>query len=361
MIPKAISNNLKRDTIFISHRAVDAAVADMIKDFLVNTGIHNEKIFCSSLPGNDVAERISSEVKANLQKSALNILILSRDYYESAYCLNEAGIAWYLDEVTVVPIGMPEIDYKNMYGFLNSEYKLRSLADDGDVAYLYDEAKKSIGGAEATHSTITRETKKLQEKYYSYLENRQEIRSEQSGQSSETLNRIAELETENQELKARLETLEEADTYYDDDIFEDGYHEVRDGDGQLLKEGQFVRGELIDGIEYNVIIRVSRGEEENETVPYKELKKEDWSYAEYGQYRGFFTLMIGSNEIIEEGLEYFYVVDKKLEVIGRQVKPTFTNFRTLEDFLQQEEPDELEYIKTGIRKYSQTDYADIEV
>lgn len=32
-----------RNTIFISHRTVDAAVADMIKDFLVNTGIPNDK------------------------------------------------------------------------------------------------------------------------------------------------------------------------------------------------------------------------------------------------------------------------------------------------------------------------------
>ena len=60
-------------------------------------------------------------------------------------------------------------------------------------------------------------------------------------------------------------------------------------------------------------------------------------------------------------MEYFYVVDKKLQLVGKRVMPTFTNFRTLEDFLQQKEPDELEYIKTGERKYSQTDYADIEL
>lgn len=52
-----------RDEILISHRSTDAPVADMIKDFLVNTGIPNEKIFCSSLPGNDVGEKISPEVK----------------------------------------------------------------------------------------------------------------------------------------------------------------------------------------------------------------------------------------------------------------------------------------------------------
>ena len=143
---QAMSEGMERDSIFISHRTVDAAVADMIKDFLVSTGIPNEKIFCSSLPGNDVAERIPSEVKTNLHQSALNILILSCDYYDSAYCLNEARIAWYLDEVTAIPIGMPEINHENMHGFLNAEYKLRRLSEDGDIAYLYDQAKKTIGG-----------------------------------------------------------------------------------------------------------------------------------------------------------------------------------------------------------------------
>lgn len=354
---QAMSEGMERDSIFISHRTVDAAVADMIKDFLVSTGIPNEKIFCSSLPGNDVAERIPSEVKTNLHQSALNILILSCDYYDSAYCLNEAGIAWYLDEVTAIPIGMPEINHENMHGFLNAEYKLRRLSEDGDIAYLYDQAKKTIGGKEVSHSVVTQETKKLRDKYKNYLDERKNAKSEQT---SELLKRITELETENRELKVRLAATEDTDIY-EDDIYEDGYHEVKNGDGQILKKGQFLNGNLVDGIEYNIIIKVSRGEEHEEPVPYIELKKEDWHCIECGQYESLFILMPGSRNMIEEGLEYFYVVDKKLQLVGKHVKPTFTNFRTLEDFLQQKEPDELEYIKTGERKYSQTDYADIEL
>lgn len=72
-------------------------------------------------------------------------------------------------------------------------------------------------------------------------------------------------------------------------------------------------------------------------------------------------LMFQRKCILEEGLQFFYVVDKKGQMVGKQLKPTFTNFRTLENFLEIEEPDELEYIRTGIRKYSQTDYADIDV
>ena len=161
-----------RNQIFISHRSVDAPIADMIKDFLVNTGIPNDKVFCSSLPGNDVNEKISPEVKQQLQKSIINILILSKDYYQSAYCLNEAGVAWYLDEAVAVPIGLPEINHTNMIGFLNNDYKLRKLDNDADISYLYDTAQEKLQVKSVKHSVIARETTKLKNRYTQYIESR---------------------------------------------------------------------------------------------------------------------------------------------------------------------------------------------
>lgn len=163
---------MERTEIFISHRTVDAEVADMIKDFLTATGIPNTKVFCSSLPGNDVNEKISPEVKNHLKNATINILILSKDYYESAYCLNEAGVAWYLDEALAIPIGLPEINHNCMVGFLNSDYKLRRLDNDGDIAYLYDMAMERLNAAVVTHSVITRETQKLKERYQTHIAGR---------------------------------------------------------------------------------------------------------------------------------------------------------------------------------------------
>lgn len=104
-------------TIFISHRTTDRAISDILLDFFIATGIPREKVFCSSLPGNDVRERISVEVKEALQNSCLNIAILSDDYYKSAYCLNEAGILWY-ENVPVIPVALPEINHENIYSIL---------------------------------------------------------------------------------------------------------------------------------------------------------------------------------------------------------------------------------------------------
>lgn len=157
--------------IFISHRSTDKRVADMLVDFLIGTGIPRNNVFCSSLPGNDINEKISDEVKNALKNSAVNIAILSSDYYESAFCLNEAGVLWYSD-VPVIPIAMPEITPNNMFGFLNSNYKLRRLDSDTDVSYIYDTICEALAETQSKASVVTAESNKLQEKYNNYLTER---------------------------------------------------------------------------------------------------------------------------------------------------------------------------------------------
>lgn len=133
-------------TIFISHSSRDKEVADMLVDFLSGTGISKESIFCSSLPGNDVNGKISAEIKTALKESTVDIAILFNDYYQSSYCLNEAGVLWYKDSGdSVIVIALPEINAGNMRGFLNSEYKFHRLDSDTDVSAIYDAVtKKSL-------------------------------------------------------------------------------------------------------------------------------------------------------------------------------------------------------------------------
>ena len=159
-----------RESVFISHRSTDKDVADMLKDFLVSSGIPNDKIFCSSLPGNDVKTRISVEVKKRLYECVVNVLILSKDYYESAYCMNEAGVAWYLeDDVDSIAICLPEIDENNMWGFFNGDNKVRRLDNENDVAAIYDIIRKRLNVPSADHCVVTRESQKLSQRYKRYL------------------------------------------------------------------------------------------------------------------------------------------------------------------------------------------------
>lgn len=126
----------------------------MLLDFLVGTGISRTAVFCSSLPGNDINEKISGEVKEALKNSKVNIAILSLDYYQSAYCLNEAGIMWYQEDVPAIPVALPEINSNNMYGFLSNEYKLRRLDNDSDISYLYDKVREAVSATPVKMSVV---------------------------------------------------------------------------------------------------------------------------------------------------------------------------------------------------------------
>lgn len=157
--------------IFISHRTTDQKIADALFDFLVATGIPRGMIFCSSLPGNDVKQNIPEEVKENMKNSCLNIAILSNDYYKSAYCLNEAGILWFQD-VTVIPVALPEIEPESMIGFLNSDYRIRRLDNFDDIAYIYDTACEACCANQVKTTVVTAESRKLISKYQELTENR---------------------------------------------------------------------------------------------------------------------------------------------------------------------------------------------
>lgn len=130
-------NKQNYDMVFISHRSIDKNVADIFVDFLKAIGIPSNKIFCSTLPGNDVRSKIDEEVKQNLQHSKINIIILSSEYFKSAYCLNEEGIIWYENKQKII-IALPEINEKNLMGFIDGNSKLWRLNSASDVASIYD-------------------------------------------------------------------------------------------------------------------------------------------------------------------------------------------------------------------------------
>lgn len=176
--------------IFISHRSNDKAIADMLVDFFSGTGIPRETVFCSSLPGNDINEKISGEVKTALKNSVVNIAILSADYYQSAYCLNEAGILWYQDDVPVIPIALPEINSSNMYGFLSNEYKLRRLDSDTDVSYIYDIVSDAVSSPHTKVGIITQENNKLRARYSDFLATREFPQIDPTPFSSTSLSEI---------------------------------------------------------------------------------------------------------------------------------------------------------------------------
>ncbi len=184
--------------IFISHRALDKDVVDIFFEFLISVGIPRESIFCSSLPGNDVKEKISDEVKSAIGESVIDIVLLSNDYYDSAYCLNEAGIIWYKDTKVIV-IALPEITPDNMYGFLDSNYKIRRLNNDTDLSCIYEEIRETLNIPQVKMDVFTVELKKLLNRYEEFLNNREDCIVEENSQIEKEI-RIDELVTDDEKI-----------------------------------------------------------------------------------------------------------------------------------------------------------------
>jgi hypothetical protein len=157
--------------IFISHRSCDKKFADLLETFLTTCGIPSETIFCSSLPGNDILCEISSEIKAALQTSKLNIALLSDAYYQSAYCQNEAGVIWYSGTIKTV-FALPEINEHNMEGFLNSENKIRRMDNKSDLLAFSDILKTIFPSFITTVAGLNAKIDKLLEQYGTTLNSR---------------------------------------------------------------------------------------------------------------------------------------------------------------------------------------------
>lgn len=89
----------KKPLVFISHRGTQEPFVTAFVNLLENCGFSKENLFCSSVPGFNIGlgEDIIETLKDKFVEYDLYVLyVLSTDFFESAYCLNEMGAAWVL-------------------------------------------------------------------------------------------------------------------------------------------------------------------------------------------------------------------------------------------------------------------------
>lgn len=146
-----------------------------------------------------IEEKISQEVKENLQSSVLNIVLLSADYYQSSYCQNESGIIWFLDTEKIV-IALPEIDERLMEGFLNSEHKIRRLDKKNDIAAICDIVRKFFPNLVSSSVKLNANIDRLNEQYNEVLKTRKVSSPTVSDQNNKLESKILSNEFSDEEL-----------------------------------------------------------------------------------------------------------------------------------------------------------------
>lgn len=157
---------------------------------------------------------------------------------------------------------------------------------------------------------------------------------------------------------------EDSDPYDDDDEWEkiitdyvfighqrpsDGKHKRVSEDGIPIAEGEWVKEKLVRGVEYDYLVHVVKGalifKPDCPEDPYDST--EDFGYEKFEQYgfqSGLGSFWMSTNYIVEDGIENYYVADFKVDAKTEQM----INIRTLEEFLTEKDPKQLEYLKEQI-------------
>lgn len=130
--------------IFISHSNIDEKIGEKLVDALVNMGIPQDIIFFSSKyhTGVGLGSDFSQVVKTALEECEIVIFLLTKNFYQSEYCLNEMGAVWYSNK-KFIPVLLGELTFNDMKGFLDSHY-IALRPKHKETYKLFVELKKYI-------------------------------------------------------------------------------------------------------------------------------------------------------------------------------------------------------------------------
>lgn len=116
------NKNKKIEKIFISHATKDKDYIKLFVQLLNDIGIpkDGEKIFCSSLAGYDVplGKELYEYLKLQFDYDIRVVFALSKNYYNSAPCLNEMGATW-VKAKEYTTILLPEFRFEDIKGAIN--------------------------------------------------------------------------------------------------------------------------------------------------------------------------------------------------------------------------------------------------
>lgn len=133
--------------IFISHSSQDKSLADELVD-LMHSGMQVPKnlVYQSSHPGRGTppGKDFISQVRKNLRSAKIVILILTPNFFSSAYCVGEMGVAWWLSSrKDVFPFILPYMKASEVTGLLKTA-DMGSIDSADRLNQLYDRVAEKL-------------------------------------------------------------------------------------------------------------------------------------------------------------------------------------------------------------------------
>jgi hypothetical protein len=132
--------------IFISHAVNDKPIASFVSDMLQAMGVNvQQDVFCSSLAGLGIpsGKNFREFIKEQIQEPKLVLLVASKQYVNSQFCLAEMGAAWALAHHTV-PIIVPGANYDDIKSVMEGVQACR-IDSKGDWDKLAHDLQQILG------------------------------------------------------------------------------------------------------------------------------------------------------------------------------------------------------------------------
>lgn len=137
------NQNSVPDTIFISHASKDREYVKELVNLLTPLNVPN--IVCSSLHGYHIPndEDIYEYLAQNLNRNGRVVFVLSKNYYDSAACLNEMGACWILNK-SYSTILTPNFEYEEIAGAVNPNQMSFKINDEDRLCEFIESIKSEF-------------------------------------------------------------------------------------------------------------------------------------------------------------------------------------------------------------------------
>lgn len=124
--------------VFISHCGKQKAFVKALVELFESCGFSGDNMFCSSVSGFNIDE--GEDIVDTLRKKFVDynlyvIYVLSSDFFDSPYCMNEVGAAWVLQAANSI-IEIHDLDESKIDGVISkTKNRISFKTDDDDTLF----------------------------------------------------------------------------------------------------------------------------------------------------------------------------------------------------------------------------------
>jgi len=327
--------------VFISHAVKNKDIADKLVDLLeTGVGISDSDVFCSSLEGMGIPSGANfvSFIKDQVKEPKVVILLLSKEYFKSHFCLAELGASWVLSH-RIIPIIVPPLERGDVKAVLTG-IQLLKITEGSALNQMQEDIVNSLGIKGKAFARWESKRNKFVESIELIISSKEDIEDEISVEQyadinqkySDAVSEIEIMEEEIEQQKALIDALKRAKNADEvSAIIEEASDDIEKFDN-LVKEAK---------------AQLSRLPEIVREAIYKHYRSEVLNYPEFGEdYKG---------QEIKGAVESDYLMEREdgLEIVEEDVtvSDAVNALAKLSEFVEEMNSEQGEFLEYYTNNY----------